>query len=149
MGIRRLDHIGIIVEDPDAATAFFAALGLNADSSTSVDGDWADRVNGLRGTHADLVGIPFPDGHGWLELTRFVEPADASEGEAAASNRRGLRHVAFVVDDVDACVAAVQELGYDLVNEIVDYAGIYRLCYVRGPEGIIVELAEELGQSEG
>jgi catechol 2,3-dioxygenase-like lactoylglutathione lyase family enzyme len=145
MGIRRLDHIGIIVEDLPSATAFFAALGLQANSAASIGGEWADRVNGLSGSRADLVGMSFPDGHGWLELSRFLEPRDEQAGDAAASNRRGLRHVAFLVDDVDASVAAVRQLGYGLVREIVDYEGIYRVCYVRGPEGILVELAEELG----
>ncbi|MDQ1607859.1 MAG: hypothetical protein QOE16_591 [Microbacteriaceae bacterium] len=148
MSIRRLDHVGIIVDDLAAATAFFVALGLEADPPMIVEGEWVGRVNGLDDSHVELVTVHTPDNQGRLELTRFITPADDRGRDAAPSNRHGIRHVALVVDDIDAAVTTAREHGCDLVRDVVDYEGIYRLCYVRGPEGIIVELAEETGRGE-
>lgn len=149
MSVLRLEHIGIVVDDLAAATAFFTALGLEVDGETSVEGDLVDRINGLEGVRADVVMLRTPDGGTQLELAKYRSPAYASDGGADAApappNAPGLRHVLFVVDDVDASLAALQAHGGALVGEAVSYEGIYRLCYVRGPAGIIVELAEKLG----
>jgi catechol 2,3-dioxygenase-like lactoylglutathione lyase family enzyme len=144
MGVRKMDHVGIIVRELDPSVAFFTALGLTAEKPMTVEGAFAGQVNGLPGSSAEIVALRTSDGETWLELTRFVSPVDDLAPELAPSNRLGIRHFALVVDDLDAAVAAVRELGYDLVAELVDYEGIYRLCYVRGPEEIIVELAQEL-----
>jgi catechol 2,3-dioxygenase-like lactoylglutathione lyase family enzyme len=144
MAIRHMDHVGIIVDDLDAAVAFFVALGMTADPVIRIEGEWAGRVNGIPGSRVELVGVHSPDRGVWLEVTRFVTPADDREPDGAPSNRRGIRHVAFIVDDVETAIVAVGELGYQTVNEVVDYQDAYRLCYIRGPDGIIVELAEEL-----
>jgi catechol 2,3-dioxygenase-like lactoylglutathione lyase family enzyme len=149
MGIRRLDHVGIILDDLEAATAFFVALGLEADPPMTVDGEWVGRVIGLTGARPEAVMVHTPDGRGRLELIRFESPADDLGPDRAPANRLGIRHVALVVDDLDAAVATVRSLGYDLVGDVVDYEDTFRLCYVRGPEGIIVELAEELRGRDG
>jgi len=145
MAIRRIDHVGIIVSDLDAAVAFFAALGFEGHPPMTIDDDFPGRVNGIPGSSVELVMMHTPDGQHQVEVTRFISPADEGEPEAAQSNRLGIRHIAFVVDDIDAAVTTVRGLGYELVAELVEYEGIWRLCYIRGPEGIIVELAEELG----
>ncbi|BDZ45203.1 VOC family protein [Naasia aerilata] len=147
MAVRRIDHLGITVADLEAAVAFFVALGLRADSPMTVAGDWVGRVNGVPGSSVEMVPIRMPGGDTWLEVSRFLKPAGGEQAGAAAITRPGLRHFALVVDDVRAAVEAVRELGYDLVREIVDYEGVYLVCYVRGPEGILVELAQELDGS--
>jgi catechol 2,3-dioxygenase-like lactoylglutathione lyase family enzyme len=146
MAIQRMDHVSVVVDDIEAAKAFFAALGMEEEGQTRVEGDWADRVNALEGIQVDIAMMRTPDGHGKLELTKFHSPAVISPQPAdAPSNTLGLRSVMFAVDDIDAAVASVQTQGGELVGEVVDYEDIYRLCYVRGPAGIIVSLAEELG----
>ena len=146
MGIRRMDHIGIVVDDLAAATEFFVQLGLEPIGNGSVEGDWAGRIIGLEGVRSDIVFLRTPDGHGQLELSKFHSPPSQGDGGQPA-NTRGIRHVSFIVDDIDAVVASLRTRGVQLVGEVVQYEEAYRLCYVRGPEGILVELAEELGSS--
>jgi len=145
MTIQRMDHVGIVVDDLAAATAFFVELGLELRGEGSVQGGWVDRVVGLEGVRAQIAMVETPDGHGRLELAKFHAPSGAiGEGHAPA-NTPGIRHVAFVVEDIDAALAGLRARGGDLVGEVERYRDSYRLCYVRGPEGIIVELAERIG----
>jgi catechol 2,3-dioxygenase-like lactoylglutathione lyase family enzyme len=140
-----MDHVGIVVDDLDAATAFFVELGLKLLGEGSVEGGWVDRVVGLEGVRAQIAMMETPDGHGRLELTRFHAPSGKGGDQHAPANTPGLRHLAFAVDDIDAVVARLRARGAELVGEVERYQDRYRLCYVRGPEGIIVELAEQLG----
>lgn len=145
MAVQRMDHVGVVVEDLAAATAFFLELGLELQGEGSVEGAWVDRVIGLEGVRADIAMLETPDGHGRLELSKFHAPSSrAGEGHAPA-NTPGIRHLSFAVDDLDAILAGLRDRGAELVGEVERYGGIYRLCYVRGPEGIIVELAERIG----
>jgi catechol 2,3-dioxygenase-like lactoylglutathione lyase family enzyme len=140
-----MDHVGIVVDDLCAATDFFAALGLEQVAGATVEGEWVDHVVGLDGVRSRLVMMQTPDGHARLELVRFDSPpAEGANGHAPA-NALGIRHVSFLVEDVDAALAAVRSHGGELVGELERYRDIYRVCYVRGPEGIIVELAEAIG----
>jgi len=146
MTIKRLDHISVVVDDLAAAIAFFTALGLTRDGEMPVEGPWVDRVNGLAGVQVDIVMMRTPDGHGRLELTKFRHPQlVASEPAIAPPNTLGLRSVMFTVDSVDDTVARLRAHGGELVGEVAQYEDQYRLCYLRGPAGIIVALAEELG----
>jgi catechol 2,3-dioxygenase-like lactoylglutathione lyase family enzyme len=141
-----MDHVGVVVDDLAAAVAFFVELGLEVQDggSGSVEGRWVDRVVGLEGVRVDIVFVRTPDGHGRLELTKFHAPAAVSAG-SSAPNTLGLRRIMFAVDDVDDVVARLRTHGAELVGEVAQYEDKYRLCYVRGPEGIIVALAQELG----
>jgi catechol 2,3-dioxygenase-like lactoylglutathione lyase family enzyme len=148
MTVLRLEHIGIVVDDLAAATAFFVALGLEVEGEASVEGDVVDRINGLEGVRSDIVMLHTPDDHATkLELARYRSPAyEGDDGPAPApANTPGLRHILFVVDDAEASLAALRAQGGELVGELVNYENSYKLCYVRGPAGIIVELAEKLG----
>jgi catechol 2,3-dioxygenase-like lactoylglutathione lyase family enzyme len=145
MAIHRMDHVGIVVEDLAAATAFFVELGLELLGEASVEGGWVDRVVGLEGVRAEIAMVGTPDGHGRVELTRFHTPAAQGGERDAPANSLGIRHVSFAVDDIDAAVAGLRARGTELVGELERYKDSYRLCYVRGPEGIIVELAEQIG----
>jgi catechol 2,3-dioxygenase-like lactoylglutathione lyase family enzyme len=145
MTIQRMDHVGIVVDDLAAATAFFVELGLKLQGEGSVEGGWVDRIVGLEGVRAELAMMQTPDGHGRLELTKFHAPSGRGGERHAPANTPGIRHVAFAVDDIDAVVAGLQARGAELVGEVERYEDSYRLCYVRGPEGIIVELAEQIG----
>jgi catechol 2,3-dioxygenase-like lactoylglutathione lyase family enzyme len=145
MTVKRMDHVGVVVDDMAAAIEFFVALGLERKGGGSVDGEWVDRIVGLDGVQVEFAFVQTPDGHGQLELIRFDSPpAEAGDGPPPA-NRLGIRHMAFVVDDIEAVVAALRAIGAELVGELVRYQDVYRLCYVRGPAGIIVELAEPIG----
>jgi catechol 2,3-dioxygenase-like lactoylglutathione lyase family enzyme len=144
MPIQRMEHVGIVVDDLAAATAFFVELGLEVVGQGPVEGAWVDRIVGLDGVRAEIVMVQTPDGHGTLELTKFHAPSREGGDAHAPANTPGIRHVSFRVHDMAAVVAALQARGTELVGEVVDYEDLYRLCYVRGPEGIIVELAEEL-----
>jgi catechol 2,3-dioxygenase-like lactoylglutathione lyase family enzyme len=140
-----MEHVGIVVGDLTAATEFFLALGFELEGEASVEGDWVDRVIGLDGARSNIAMLRTPDGDGRVELTEFQSPP-ARQGDAdAPSNTLGIRHLAFTVDDIDATVEAVRAHGGELVGTLERYRDIYRLCYVRGPGGIILELAEELG----
>lgn len=145
MTIQRLENVGIVVEDLAAATAFFVELGLEVLGEAPVEGDWVDRVVGLEGVRVDVTMLQTPDGHGRLELMRFRAPAVRGGDPDAPVNTLGLRRVAFSVDDLDATVAGLRARGTELVGEVVRFEDSYRLCYVRGPEGIVVMLAEQLG----
>jgi catechol 2,3-dioxygenase-like lactoylglutathione lyase family enzyme len=140
-----MDHVGIVVEDLGAATEFFVALGFELQGEATVGGDWVDRVIGLEGARSNIAMLRTPDGHNQVELTEFQSPSVRQGDADAPSNTLGLRHLAFVVDDVDAALEAARDHGGDLVGTVERYRDIFRLCYVHGPDGIIVELAEELG----
>lgn len=145
MTIKRMDHVGIVVDDLPAATDFFVQLGLELRGEGPVEGDWVGRVIGLDNVRADLAMLQTPDGHSRIELVTFHSPPAEGERGYLPSNTRGLRHITFAVDDLDAVVAGLRERGSELVGSVEQYRDSYRLCYVHGPEGIIVELAEELG----
>jgi len=140
-----MDHVGVVVDDLGAATAFFVELGLKLQGEAPIEGRWVDRVVGLEGVRAEIAMLETPDGHGRLELTKFHAPSVRRGDHGAAANVLGIRHVAFAVDDIDAIVAGLRARGAELVGEVERYKDSYRLCYVRGPEGIIVELAEQIG----
>ena len=145
MTIKRLDHISVVVDDLESAIDFFTALGLTIGGRARVGGAWVDRINALEGIQVDIVMMRTPDGHGQLELTKFVSPDLVPlEPAVAPPNALGLRSVMFTVENVDDTVARLQGKGGELIGEVVNYENIYRLCYMRGPAGIIVSLAEEL-----
>ena len=148
MTIQRLDHVSIVVDDLEAAKAFFVELGMELEGEAPIEGPWVDRVNRLDGVRVDIAMMRTPDGHGRLELTKFHTPAAISvEPENALGNTLGLRSIMFAVDDVDATVAGLRAHGGELVGEVAQYEDSHRLCYVRGPAGIIVALAEQLQTS--
>lgn len=145
MTITRFDHVSVVVDDLAAAIAFFTELGMTIEGEAPVEGPWVDRVNGLEGVQIDIVMMRTPDGHGRLELTKFRNPRlIALEPAIAPPNALGLRSVMFAVDSVDDAVARLRAHGAELLGEVVQYEDVYKLCYVRGPGGIIVALAEEL-----
>jgi catechol 2,3-dioxygenase-like lactoylglutathione lyase family enzyme len=140
-----MEHVSVVVDDLEAAKAFFFELGMELEGEAPIEGRWVDRINGLHGVRVDIAMMRTPDGHGRLELTKFHTPkAVISEPENALGNTLGLRSIMFAVDDVDATVAGLRAHGAKLVGEVAQYENSYRLCYVRGPEGIIVALAEQL-----
>jgi catechol 2,3-dioxygenase-like lactoylglutathione lyase family enzyme len=145
MNVLRLEHIGIVVDDLATATAFFVALGLEVEGEASVEGGSVDRVNGLEGVQADIVMLRTPDDGSKLELAKYRSPAYEADAGAAPPNTPGIRHILFLVDDVQASLASLQAQGGELVGELVNFEDLYWLCYVRGPAGIIVELAEKIG----
>ena len=145
MTVQRLEHIGIVVDDLAAATAFFTTLGLEPEGEASVEGGAVDRINGLEGVRADVVILRTPDGHGKIELARYRSPTFEGKHSPAPANAPGIRHILFAVDDIEASLAALRRHGAELVGELVNYGDSYWLCYVRGPAGIIVELAEKIG----
>jgi catechol 2,3-dioxygenase-like lactoylglutathione lyase family enzyme len=140
-----MDHVGVVIDDLDEAVEFFVALGLERAGAGSVEGQWVDRVVGLDGVSVDFAFVQTPDGHGRLELIRFHAPPGEGGDGSLPANAIGIRHVTFAVDDIDAAVASARRHGGQLVGDVVDYEDVYRLCYVRGPAGIIVELAQRLG----
>ena len=145
MSIKRLDHISVVVDDLPAAIAFFTALGMAIDGRMPVEGPWVDRINGLEGVQVDIVMMRTPDGHGRLELTKFRNPKlVAIEPAIAPPNALGLRSVMFAVESVDDTVARLRAKGAELVGEVAQYEDKYRLCYMRGPAGIIVAPAQQL-----
>jgi catechol 2,3-dioxygenase-like lactoylglutathione lyase family enzyme len=144
MTVLRMEHIGIVVDDLAAATAFFGALGLELEGEASVEGDLVDRINGLEGVRADVVILQTPAGDTKLELAKYRTPAYEGGDGPAPANAPGIRHILFAVDDVGASLAALRAHGGELVGELVNYENSYWLCYVRGPAGIIVELAEKI-----
>ena len=145
LAIQRMDHVGIVVDDLAAAIEFFVQLGLELDGEGRVEGDWVDRIVGLEDVRAELAMLQTPDGHGRLELVKFHSPSAQGDDRDAPANAPGIRHVTFAVEDIDAVVAGLRARGVELVGELERYEDRYRLCYVRGPEGIIVELAELIG----
>ncbi len=145
MTVRRMDNVGIVVEDLDVAITFFTELGLVLEGRMPVEGEWAGRVTGLHGQRVEIAMMRTPDGHGRIELSRFDAPAIASDHRTAPVNSLGYLRVMFAVDDIDDTVARLRKLGATVVDEVVNYEDIYRLCYVRGPEGILIGLAQPLG----
>ena len=145
MTIKRLDHVSVVVDDLAAAIAFFTALGMTVEGEMPIEGPWVDRVNGLERVQVDIVMMRTPDGHGKLELTRFRNPILVEiEPAIAPPNALGLRSVMFTVESLDDTIARLRAIGAELVGEMAQYEEMYRICYMRGPAGTIVALAEEL-----
>ncbi|MEA2451874.1 MAG: hypothetical protein QOG04_584 [Actinomycetota bacterium] len=145
MTIQRMDNVLIVVDDLEAAKAFFTELGMEVDGETTVEGPWVGSVVGLTDVRADITMMRTPDGHGRVELSKFHTPlAVRAEPENAPSNALGIRRIMFTVDDIDDVVARLRGHGAELVGEIAQYEDLYRLCFLRGPEGIIIGLAEQL-----
>jgi catechol 2,3-dioxygenase-like lactoylglutathione lyase family enzyme len=149
VAVQRLDHVGVVVPDLDAAVAFFVELGLQlvGSAATPVEGQWVDRVVGLEGVQVDIAFVATPDGHGRLELTRFRHPDLVASDPSPPANTLGLRRLMFAVDDLDDVVARLRAHGGELIGQIAQYEDVYRLCYLRGPGGVIVALAEEVRRS--
>ena len=146
MAIQRMDNVGIVVDDLDAAIAFFTELGLALEGKAPVEGPWADRTVGLDGVRSDIAMMRTPDGHSKLELTKYHTPAPPSpEPENLPPNTLGLHRVMFAVDDIDDTIARLRAHGAQLLGEVAQYETTFRLCYLRGPAGIIVALAEQIG----
>ena len=146
MTTRRMDNVGIVVEDLDAAIGFFTELGLDLEGRAPIEGEWADGVTGLRDMRVEIAMMRTPDGHGRIELSRFLAPPVVADHRTAPVNALGYLRVMFTVDDLDETLARLVERGARLVGEVVQYEDVYRLCYVRGPEGILIGLAQELGR---
>ncbi len=145
MTIQRMDNVLIVVDDLEAAKAFFAELGMELEGETQVEGPWVDSTVGLNDVRADITMMRTPDGHGRVELSKFqTPPAVRAEPESAPANALGIRRIMFAVDDIDDVVARLRSHGGELVGEIAQYEDIYRVCFLRGPEGIIIGLAEQL-----
>jgi len=145
MTVERMDNVGIVVESLDDAVAFFTELGLELEGRTTIDGEWSGRVTGVRGQRVEVAMMRTPDGHGRLELSRFITPSPVADHRNAPVNSLGYLRVMFAVDDLDETLARLRPHGAEVVDEVVQYEDQYRLCYVRGPEGIILGLAEQLG----
>jgi len=141
----RMDNVGIVVEDLKAAIAFFVELVLELEGETTVEGQWVDRVVGLNGVRSDMVMMRTPDGHSRLELSKFQKPTAISAEPNIPVNTLGIRRIMFAVTDIDDVVTRLKKHGSELVGEVAQYEDMYRLCYLRGPEGIMVALAEQLG----
>jgi catechol 2,3-dioxygenase-like lactoylglutathione lyase family enzyme len=141
----RMDNVGIVVEDLAAAIEFFRELGLELEGQATVDGEWSGRVTGLRDQQVEIAMMRTPDGQSRLELSRFVTPPVAADHRNAPVNALGYLRVMFAVDDIDETLARLREHGAQLVDEVVQYEDVYRLCYIRGPEGLLIGLAQELG----
>src|SRR5438067_7604248 len=148
MTIQRMDNVLIVVDDLEAVKAFFAELGMELEGETTVEGPWVDSTVGLDGVRADIAMLRTPDGQGRVELTKFhTPPAVRAEPESAPANTLGIRRIMFAVDDIDDVVSRLRSHGAELLGEIAQYEDIYRLCFLRGPEGIIIGLAEQLSRN--
>ena len=141
-----MDNVGIVVEDLDAAVEFFAELGLRLEGRAMVEGEWAGRITGLGTQRVEIAMMVTPDGHSRLELSRFLEPPVVADHRNAPVNALGYLRVMFAVEDLDDTLVRLNRRGAQLVGEVVRYGDMYRLCYIRGPEGILIGLAEQLGQ---
>ena len=141
----RMDNVGIVVESLDNTIAFFAALGLELEGRAMIEGDWAGRVTGIRGQRVEMAMMKTPDGHNRIELSRFLTPATVADHRTAPVNALGYLRVMFNVEDLDATLAKLRKHGAQLVDEVVQYEDSYRLCYIRGPEGLLIGLAQSLG----
>lgn len=146
MTVIRMDNVSIVVEDLDAAISFFAELGLTLEGRMPIEGAWAGRVTGVRDQRVEIAMLRTPDGHSRIELSRFDAPAIASDHRKAPVNSLGYLRVMFAVDDLDQTLTRLGRLGATVVDEVVNYKDVYRLCYIRGPEGILVGLAQPLAQ---
>lgn len=147
MTVKRMDNVGIVVEDIDAAIHFFAELGLELEGRAPIEGAWADRVTGLRDLRVEIAMMRTPDGHSRLEISRFLAPPVVGDHRRTPVNALGYLRVMFAVEDIDDTLARLSKHGAELVGEVAQYEDSYRLCYIRGPEGILIGLAEELEQS--
>ena len=147
MTLKRMDNVGIVVESLDAAIAFFAELGLRLEGRATIEGEWAGRVTGLAHQRVEIAMMVTPDGHGRLELSRFLTPRVAADHRNAPVNALGYLRVMFAVEDIDDTLVRLRRLGAQLVGDVVQYEDAYRLCYIRGPEGLLIGLAEELASS--
>ncbi len=146
MAIQRMDNVAIVVEDLDAAVAFFAELGMELEDTAQIEGPWADRTVGLDGIRSDIAMMRTPDGHGRLELTKYhTPPAVRAVPENQPPNTLGMHRVMFAVDDIDDTIARLRAHGAELLGDVAQYESIFRLCYLRGPAGVIVALAEQIG----
>ena len=145
MALKRMDNMGIVVEDLDAAVAFFRELGLELEGRAGVDGEWAGRVTGLRDMRVEIAMMRTPDGHSRLEISRFLAPPVVADHRDAPVNALGYLRVMFAVDDLDDTLARLRKHGAELVDEVVRYEDAYRLCYIRAPDGLLIGLAQELG----
>ena len=145
MTIKRMDNVGIVVEDLDAAIAFFSEMGLELEGRAPIEGDWADGVTGLHQMRVEMAMMRTPDGHSRIEISRFLAPTVVADHRGAPVNALGYLRVMFTVGDVDDTLARLRKRGAELVGEVVRYQDAYRLCYIRGPEGILIGLAQELG----
>lgn len=148
MTVKRMDNVGIVVADLDAAIGFFTELGLRLEGRAPVEGDWADGVTGLRKMRVEIAMMRTPDGHGRLELSRFLAPSPVADHRGAPVNALGYLRVMFTVEDIDDTLARLGKRGATLVGEVAGYGDAYRLCYIRGPEGILIGLAQELRQPD-
>jgi catechol 2,3-dioxygenase-like lactoylglutathione lyase family enzyme len=144
MTVKRMDNVGIVVEDIDAAIEFFSELGLRLEGRAMVEGEWAGRVTGLGSQRVEIAMLVTPDGYSRLELSRFLTPAVAADHRRAPVNALGYLRVMFTVEDIDDTLARLRKRGAELVGEVVQYEDTYRLCYIRGPEGILIGLAQQL-----
>jgi catechol 2,3-dioxygenase-like lactoylglutathione lyase family enzyme len=145
MTLKRMDNVGIVVESLDAAISFFAELGLKLEGRATIEGDWAERVTGLRPMRVEIAMMRTPDGHSRLEISRFLTPPAVADHRNAPVNALGYLRIMFAVDDIDETLARLRKRGAQLVGEVVQYEDAYRLCYIRGPEGLLIGLAEKLG----
>jgi len=145
MALKRMDNVGIVVEDLAAAIDFFRELGLELEGSGTIDGEWAGRVTGLGDQHVEIAMMRTPDGHSRLELSRFIRPRVVADHRNAPVNALGYLRVMFAVDDIDETLGRLRTRGAQVVGEVVQYKDAYRLCYIRGPEDLLIGLAQELG----
>ena len=144
MALKRMDNVGIVVEDLDATIDFFVELGLELEGRAMIEGEWAGRVTGLGDQHVEIAMMRTPDGHNRLELSRFLRPAVIADHRTAPVNALGYLRAMFTIDDIGETVDRLRKHGAQLVGEVVDYRDVYRLCYIRGPEGLLIGLAQEL-----
>jgi catechol 2,3-dioxygenase-like lactoylglutathione lyase family enzyme len=145
MTLKRMDNVGIVVESLDDAISFFAELGLNLEGRATIEGDWAERVTGLHPMRVEIAMMCTPDGHSRLEISRFLTPSTVADHRNAPVNALGYLRIMFAVDDIDETLARLHKHGAQLVGEVAQYEDAYRLCYIRGPEGLLIGLAEKLG----
>ena len=143
----RMDNIGIVVESLDEAISFFSELGLKLEGRATIEGEWAGRVTGLGNQHVEIAMMVTPDGHSRLEISRFLTPPVVADHRKAPVNALGYLRVMFTVDDIDETLVRLQKIGAQLVGEVVKYEELYRLCYIRGPEGLLIGLAEQLSKN--
>ena len=143
----RMDNVGIVVEFLDEAIAFFTELGLTLEGRATIEGEWAGRVTGLGNQHVEIAMMITPDGHSRLEISRFLTPPIIADHRSAPVNALGYLRVMFTVEDIDETLVRLQKIGAQLVGEVVKYEELYRLCYIRGPEGLLIGLAEQLSKN--
>jgi catechol 2,3-dioxygenase-like lactoylglutathione lyase family enzyme len=144
MAVKRMDNVGIVVEDLGSTVEFFQELGLELEGRATIEGEWAGRVTGLGDQHVEVAMMVTPNGHSRLELSRFVRPGVVEDHRTAPVNALGYLRVMFAVDDLDDTLERLRKRGAEVVGEVVDYKDVYRLCYIRGPEGLLIGLAQQL-----